>query len=53
MHEVVVTKLVDATKLLDVIILSDDPAFVWKEEVTVKDMELSEVDIMESLLGSP
>lgn len=51
MHEVVVTKLVDAIKLLDVMILSEDPAFVWNDEVTVNNIELSNVDIIDNLLG--
>lgn len=51
MHEVVVTKLVDAIKLLDVMILSEDPAFVWNDEVIVNNIELSNVDIIDNLLG--
>lgn len=50
-HEDVGTKLEDTTKLLDVIILSEDPAFVWNEAVTVNDIELSVVYIIDSLLG--
>lgn len=50
-HEDPATKLDDATRLLDVIIISDDPALVWNDAVTVNNMELSVVSIIDSLFG--
>lgn len=50
-HEDAATKLDDATRLLDVIIISEDPAFVWNDAVTVNNMELSVVSIIDSLFG--
>lgn len=42
-----------AIRLLEVISLRSEPALVWKEGVTVKEIELSLVCIQEILFGSP
>lgn len=53
MHEVLGTKDAVEIRLLDVIIFNCEPALVWKEGVTVNEMELSLVCIQEILFGSP
>ncbi len=52
-HDVAETNDDVAIRLLEVISLRSDPALVWKEGVTVKEIELSLVCIQDILFGSP